>query len=287
MPKSASSNSGASAVLVDDDDGLGRLHAGPVLDRAGDADARCRATARPYGRSDRPGRVWSYQPASVTARDAPSAAPSRSASASTRREALRAAEAATAGDDDVGVGQVGPVSRRSRAPARRRWSRCRSAAADDVTSTSVGCDRGGLGGPAVGPYGDDRDAAGDRRTAPATTPPKTCWSQTRSASMPTASVMTPEPEPHGEPAGDLPALGGRDDAARRSRPAPGPASASTPTTGATGCSSKASSSATWTRARRRTRRAPARAVSMPVPQNTAADARPARGPWSAARGCPC
>ena len=52
--------------------------------------------------------TWSEcgrQPALVTAREQPTAAPSSSASSSITAEALGRADAATAGDDDVGVGQ--------------------------------------------------------------------------------------------------------------------------------------------------------------------------------------
>ena len=51
-----------------------------------------------------------YQPASVAAREAPTAAPRESARASMTREVLRRADPAAAGDDDRGLGQLGALA---------------------------------------------------------------------------------------------------------------------------------------------------------------------------------
>ena len=103
-----------------------------------------------------------YQPASVTARDAPDGGAEGVGQFLDDLEPVGGADAAAAGDHDRGLGQLGAFPGflddllGDPGPLGRLADR-------DVDGLQVGGGRGGLGGDRVGPDGDDRGAGLDRR----------------------------------------------------------------------------------------------------------------------------
>ena len=150
---------GGFGVFVDGDDRLGGLHAGPVLDGAGDADGHVQLGGDGLaGLADL--ELVGYQPASVTARDAPTAAPRASASSSMILNP--SADPVPRPPETTICASV--RSGRSPLPAAARSVTFAVLAASDaakVTGTISAAAGDGSALTAFGPHRDDRGALGD------------------------------------------------------------------------------------------------------------------------------